>query len=127
MRILIKVTKDILEKSKNCSKLQATRSCAIAESIREIFPYASVETDTIYFLFYKPGVDIIISINSKIALPNEATQFIAAFDSKEPESRAKMQPISFEIDVPNELIAQIGIGEVYGILSTSRTLELVSI
>ena len=38
-----------------------------------------------------------------------------------------MNTIQFEIDVPDDLINQIGINEVYKILSESKTLEHVNI
>lgn len=131
MKILIKVTKEILERSKMCGVSgyrNVVRDCAVAEASREIFPTAGVcvdsNDDTGYVIapFLCAGIDKdIISIQ----LPKSASRFIREFDCATPERRAAMEPVSFEIDVPSEVIDKIGISEVYRILSESKTLELV--
>jgi hypothetical protein len=60
-----------------------------------------------------------------IDLPDTATEFIFQFDSRRPADRLTMPEISFEVDVPSEMIEAIGIGQAYKILSESKTLELV--
>lgn len=121
MTILIKVTKEILEKSMYCGigwgGGSIIENCAIAYAVREIFPGAQVG-DGIYL--YNMNAE-------KIPIPVEAQGFIGKFDGLMPGDRVKMKPISFEIEVPSEVIDQIGIGDVYKILSESKTLELVSI
>jgi len=62
-----------------------------------------------------------------ILLPKEAILFIRQFDLSTPLQRVAMNTIQFEIDVPDDLINQIGINEVYKILSESKTLEHVNI
>jgi len=136
MKILIKVTKEILKESQYCESTIEGRvgmNCAIGKAITKLFPLAWVndngiiifpDSQKLYYALLHPKERIIDKIS--ISLPWEATQFIHAFDELSPEERINMQPISFEIDVPNELIEKIGIGEVYKILSESKTLEHVN-
>lgn len=127
--MLIKVTKEILYESSFCpvlipgqtaSDFQAKfirGNCAISNAVREVFPLAETFRNCIC-PFGLMGV-------SEIRLPQEASEFISQFDFARPEKRIEMQPISFEIEVPQEVIDKIGIEEVTRILSESKTLELV--
>lgn len=120
MKILIKVTKDVLERSKMCSVDGlgiANKNCAIAVAIRDLFPHANVAQ-------YSCTLDE-LDINTKIVLPRDVSDFIESFDSSSPSKRVLMTPFSFEIEVPEYVISKIGIGQVYKVLSESRTLELV--
>lgn len=125
MKILIKVTKDVLRRSYKCGIQPDGRcdidsqGCAIAVAIQEFFPKAMV---TPWFFTYYNGIQ-----GYQIELPDEATQLIYSFDSLRgtPEKRLDLPEVSFEITVPPQVIESIGIGQVYKILSESRTLELV--
>lgn len=139
MKILIKITKEVLERSMFCgidpqtginmSSLQSDtgRNCAIGNAICDLFQNAWVSNESVWIFDKVPDYSMAVSRLSriKILLPRIATNFIYAFDHKSPEGRVDMQPFSFEIDVPKEVIEMIGIGEVYKVLSESRTLELV--
>lgn len=140
MKITIKVTKEILTKSAFCvsGKDETLTHCAIALAVREIFPNAKVQLQHLYAfgndtrLATYNGIATglkVPNVSSKecINLPAEARVFIENFDSSYPEDRIKMPELSFEIDVPSEVIDEIGIGQVYKVLSESRTLELVKI
>lgn len=113
MKILIKVTKEILERSKGCQR--QSDSCAISQAVREIFPAALVISGVINTGF-----------NYAIELPEAATCWYIVFDRSTNQQIEAMPEFSFEIDVPNEVIEKIGLGEVYKILSESKTLELVA-
>jgi hypothetical protein len=119
MKIRIHVTKEILEKTKSCPC--NIENCAISEAVRGIFPNAYA----IYFNLH-PFPLSYEDVGIGIKLPWEATLFIINFD-KAPtdEHRAAMQPISFDIEVPDEVIEKIGINQVHKILSESKTLEYV--
>lgn len=138
MKILIKVTSKILRRTSNCSSDYGI-NCAIAEAVREILPYSVTNANHInvysepaftHWVKYdlgsydRPHESIAIAF---IPLPEEAVNFVADFDIKLSAARVLMEPISFEIDIPMDLIEQIGISEAYKILSESKTLELVSI
>jgi len=126
MKILIKITKNILEKSKNCNPkyCEVTKNCAIALAIIDILPDVEVSFVEIY-VPYSYEIEKCI----RIPIPIEATKFIREFDRLKdfPEKRMLMPEFSFEIEVPIEIIEKIGISDVYKILSESKTLELVSI
>lgn len=138
MKILIKVTKEILEKSSRC--IQETGfNCAIALAVREIFPNSWTRSAFIHILDMNQLNDTKIKEPKKsfgnlideftlfmIQLPEEAQIFIDEFDSNGIKERLEMEPISFEIDVPDELINEIGISQVFKILSESKTLEHVN-
>jgi hypothetical protein len=109
MKMLIKVTKDVLRNTCLC-KSNPSENCAIA--------YAIVRVS--YIEFYE---DTSIS-----ALPIEAGTFILIFDelSCSPKDRMEMPEIQFEIDVPNSVIERIGLSQIYKVLSESKTLEHVN-
>jgi hypothetical protein len=116
MKIKIHVTKDILEKTKMCGEIEEQRelasNCAISVAVREIFPYALVGCSTIE-----------VQGSTIIKLPIKACNFVSAFDRNFPEERVLMDPISFDIEVPEKVINSIGISQVEKILSESLTLE----
>lgn len=120
MKIKIKVTKEILQESKMCqSDNQIGMNCAIARAVRDVFPAAWVSHFNLYPFYFKD--DGITSIN----MPAEASLFITKFDRNDANERVNMTEVSFEIDVPDDVIDQIGISEVHRILKESKTLELV--
>jgi hypothetical protein len=127
MKILIKVTKDVLRRSILCGTSLdfcpngAGENCAIALAIRDLFPSYYVGTYQIYRTHKTEYEDTICQ------LPAEASEFIKAFDklSDDPNKRLSLPEFSFEIDVPMSEIERIGISEAYRILSESKTLELV--
>lgn len=126
MKILIKVTKDILQRSMMCGVDSIAKNCAIncaiAVAVREIFPQASVGLNTIAPISKEEGLE-------RISLPITAVSFISTFDSlyHTPAKRLELPEFSFEIDVPYSILEKVGISEVYKILSESKTLECVSI
>ncbi len=133
MKVLIKVTKSVLEKSKMCGKIGDDDylgfNCAIALAIRDILPNAWVGCQQI-----DPNLDSMIrsendihsnGIRNILPLPEKAIEFIKKFDSISTKERVRMEPISFEIDFPDELVEKIGIDEVKEILNNSKTLELI--
>jgi len=132
MKVLIKVTEQILEKSRFCSQNNPDTAnkvgfnCAIALAIRDILPNAWVGGNCIYSNIdnkIKSVSDLGIK-DGDINLPTNAAEFISRFDRNRPEDRLNMEPISFEIDFPDELVEKIGIDEVKEILNNSKTLEL---
>lgn len=120
MKIKIKVTKEILKRSMNCELMEGSRTtnCAISLAVREIFPEAETMLRVIY-----PSV----ITYEKIEIPQEAQDFIVIFDRKDPEARALMTPIEFEVELTDEVIEAlpINIDEAKEILKNSSTLELV--
>ena len=138
MKIQINITKEVLERSSMCGRNgeQINSNCAIALAVREIMPQAHVTgwfivpTDELYNEFdkkYTTSMRCVQGDERVINLPETAMNFISKFDCKSPEFRVQMDEISFEIDVPNEVIDMIGLSEVYRVLSESKTLELVKI
>lgn len=128
MIILVKVTKEIIKASCMCclnGESNAPTNCAISLAVREIFPDSETHGDYIE----------LENVEDTIALPKRAQNFIEKFDEigciidveATIKKRLAMTPISFKIKVPSKIIDQIGISEVYKILSESRTLELVQI
>lgn len=131
MKLKIKVTKEILEESKDCtysndeynSRAGYETNCAIAKAIIQLLPGAFVDGEHIAFYSsyetYRRKQPLV-----KIPLPKSAKLFIDEFDCADPEERAQMKPMSFTVDVPDYLIERIGISEVHRILKESKTLEL---
>lgn len=131
MKLRISVTSEILEKSKMCGKgpRKTDRdkwigySCALSYAVLDIWPNAYVYPTHINVDGYS-----CTSKNTgpnKVYLPAEAIAFIKDFDHADPETRVNMQPISFEIDVPDEVINRINISEITELLKDHPTLQIV--
>lgn len=118
-KLKITVTKEILEKSKNCQAYDGS-NCAVSLAIRDIFPNTYVNTKTIDFDPHNP-------FNTKllVSLPSNAYSFIRTFDEASPAQRINMKPISFEIEIPDEVIDKINIDELKPLLQNHPTLQLV--
>lgn len=114
--LTIHITKEVLEESKNCSGAKG-RTCAVAVAIRHIWPKAYVCTDEAYLngKWYKDVAK----------LPLMAQNFIDGFDRSTPEVRIAMEPISFNIVVPDEVINQINIDEVLKLANTVTRKEVL--
>lgn len=122
MKIQINITKEILERSKSCPS--NVTNCAVALSVRELFPSAMIFQISAILILNEAGDP---ALGSRVDLPMEAQGFIRLFDYyKNSEDRASMNPISFEIDVPDYVINKIGIGTICKILSESKTLQHVN-
>lgn len=123
MKLKIKVTKEILYRSRMCGKQKndayqdVATNCAIALAVRDIFPNAAVDQQQLRF--YGNGDRI-----NQIKLSDAVWAFVDKFDESSPSQRLRMQKISFEIDVPEVVIESIGLSEVHRILKESKTLEL---
>lgn len=120
MKVLVKITEEIIQKSLFCGTslcADPSRGCAIALAIREILPNARVGSDGI---FADGG-----AFGPIVGLPLKAIRFIHVFDSlrSTPHLRLDMELIEFDINIPDKIISEIGISEVYKILSESKTLQ----
>lgn len=132
--IKIFITKDILNRSKNCTKgnpyeTKLGQNCAIGLAIFDLFGNKSwVNCEQIEICergiinSFEEGFN---KTEYYITLPEEAREFIKAFDNYTPEKRVEMEPFSFEIEVPDEVIDMINIDEVKRICENSTTLSLV--
>lgn len=128
-KLKITVTKEILERSKDCEDGSA-KNCAIALAVRTIFPNALVgQTFMIPFGRtdgYKGSIQkFTYGPSNCVALPESATKFIRQFDQLEPEERSQMPEISFEIEIPDEAIEKINIEELRPLLTNHPNLALV--
>lgn len=125
-KLKIKVTKDVLAKTANCSG-QYSSNCAVAYAIRDIFPFAQVYEGCI-----EVWNDHDMSFNSRligiIDLPSEATNFIEKFDKfmgpDQIEERKAMSELDFEIEIPDKVINMISIEDIKKLID-HPTLELV--
>lgn len=125
MRIKVNVTTDVLERSKMCGIIKEYKSdsCAIALAFIDLFENARVGCYEVWLITYPDAGKF--DHRSCVNLPQSAVSFIQRFDLLTPEERVKMQPFSFEIEVPDYVISKIGLGEIYRVLSESKSLELV--
>lgn len=124
MKLKINITRDVLERSHMCGyapgKLTRSENCAIAIAIRDLLPEAMVDVEAIWINRERAN-----SFSIEIELPWNATDFILSFDNLSPGQRLLMKPFSFTIDIPEEVIEEIGIQEVEAILSDHPYLESV--
>lgn len=139
MKIKIKVTKEILEKSMFCGTRYfagvVAENCAISLAIRDLFPNVCVgkklisKNKELYYTTRGKTVKEILDLNSEnhILLPSIASTFINIFDTLRYniEDRLKLKPIEFEVDFPESWIEDITIEEAIQIINKSETLELV--
>lgn len=118
MKLKIKVTKEVIKQAMWCGTIQAmgdtARNCAVAIAIRDIFPEACVGEDNLYITERELR---------GIPIPFEAERFIQCFDNLrvQPEFRLCMNPMEFDLDIPNWAIDQINIEA----LEACPTMELV--
>ena len=119
----IKVTKAILEQSKECGTCPHIRTieenCAIAISLKHIFPAVMVTGDHL-FPFGKDENNESGSL--KIELPKVARDFIKVFDSLSalPNVRPLLPEIEFEILIPDGIVSRINIDEIMDIVGKKK-------
>ena len=131
-KLKIKVTKEILRQTCNCGNGNALEGqlnshCAIAVAIRDVFPEALVEELGI-FLNHKEYVAKWHTQNPDkfdIKLPAKASRFILNFDLNDAIERMAMNPIEFEVEIPDWIIETINLEELKPLLENHPTLELV--
>jgi hypothetical protein len=111
MKLKIKVTKEIIMKSRFCMSPNMTTNCAIALAVRDVFPKAEVSMEYIF----TEGIS-----STLIELPKVAQEFINMFDCLTSEGRKQLYPIEFEVEIPERVIASIDINNL------GETLELVN-
>lgn len=108
-KLKITVTKEILRKSMRCGEqTNIPESCAIALATRDIFPIAGVGCEHI-IPFYREDHSV------RIPLPKAAIDYIKEFDSRinSPLSRLDLPEITFEVEIPDEVIDKIDISKIY--------------
>jgi hypothetical protein len=115
VRFKIKVTKEILELSKECGAHNdfdtIGKNCAIAIALKDIFPEVVV---TDYYI-YPFGIDNKNKLDDlRIVMPKIAQDFVKVFDSLSAihKLRLLLPEFEFEISIPDEIISQINIDEV---------------
>ena len=128
-KLKIRVTKEILERSKNCGgsgylDLPTNQNCAIALAIRDIFPTAVVEEQGI-FLEREFELGRLINGDFDIKLPKSATNFICTFDFNNADERVNMPEMEFEIEIHESIIEKINIEELKPLLENHPTLSLI--
>lgn len=121
MTILVKVTPEVLKRPMFCGfdGRPIILSCMLTEAFRDLFTNCHVVVDTANLLGEVSGS------GDEITLPDLAIDKRRVFDSLGPNARLLMSPFSFEIEVPEYVISKIGLGEIYRVLSESKSLELV--
>ena len=123
-KLKIKVTKEILERSKNCGLGDDNgfkgHSCAIALAVRDLFPFASVGFNHIKF------DDRTQKTVGNISYLDLATKlYIQYFDAMSPLERPKLPEYEFQIEIPDEAIEKINIEELKPLLENHPTLQLI--
>lgn len=119
MKLQIKITRAILQESMMCgtenSRHLVSENCAIACAVRDVFPDVRIDSVQILFPFGRV---------MSILLPQVAINFIHQFDRliNTPELRLELPELTFEVDVPDEIIAKINIEDIY----RSETLDVVA-
>lgn len=118
MKLKITVTKEVLRRSMWCGTEKqigmTIHNCAIALAVRDIFPWANILPNSIKP--FGPGF--------KLVIPHDQFDFITQFDelADTPELRLELPELSFEIDLPQEVIDAINIDDIH----KSETLELIN-
>lgn len=130
VNLKIKVTKEILWRSRMCGENDhlMNSNCAIALSVRDVFPKALVEdkiiipfpTKEVHYYLYKEN-----DLSEVIELPKEATEFINAFDVASPDGRMAMPELEFEVEISDGVIDRINIDSLRPLLANHPTLQLI--
>lgn len=120
VKLRITVTKEMIL----TGECRSPNQCAIAKAIKFIFPDAIV----------LPLVGIFTSAEKYrsrypiacIKLPDIAAQFIVGFDNcYDSGDKSTLDPISFEIEIPEEIVDSTNIDELKPLLQNYPTLELI--
>ncbi len=111
----IKITKEILEQSRNCGRNEIEiigRNCPIALALKDIFPEAFVSGNYIHLFGSEDENNV---ANLEIPLPKVAQDFVRLFDSlsTNPGARPLLPEFEFEISIPDEIVAEINIDEIF--------------
>jgi hypothetical protein len=120
----IKVTKDILALSKECDVgddvTAIGKNCAIALTLKDIFPNVFVSGDNIY-PFGQEDKDPVHSVT--IPMPKIARDFVKVFDSLSAihNLRLRLPEFEFSIDIPDEIISEIDIKEVTKLATRAKS------
>jgi hypothetical protein len=122
MKLKIKITKSVIDRSLNCGTdgRSISQSCGIAVAIRDLFPKAAIwgedwtSNTSLSCQFIKSTEDM--------------KDFVIEFDSYlgDVQKLYSLVGKEFEIDIPDEIIDEIGISQATQIINTSESLELVS-
>lgn len=133
----IKVTKEILEKSKYCGGNMG--SCAIAQAVRDIFPTAIV--GFVDMALFSPDIKEVGNEawmdfwykfkhekpkDNHISVSEEMYQFISLFDRTPEEERPNLPEQEFEINLCDKVIEKINIEEIKSVLENHPTLQLTN-
>lgn len=135
MKITIKITKEILERSKFCGTgyeldkpehqcSNIASNCAFALAVREIAPKAIVDCGFIYWDGKKTYSQKERDQKMMSRWSEDMTDFIINFDSCSAIERVAMEEKSFETEIPDAYIDSIGIDQALEIISNSPTLEM---
>jgi len=134
-KLTIKVTREILKRSKMCGKdalrIIAT-NCAVSLAVRDIFPDAWVGRTFIHPFGLTPAMieedDEFKEENDeyKILMPPKVRIFIADFDTSSAESRVRMPELEFSVNISDKVIEKINIDEIKSLLINHPTLILAN-
>lgn len=119
-KLRISVTQDILDKPHWC---RDTTRCAVALAIRGIFPTAAVFKSVIVPFSENLTVRTVgdaLRENQGFLLPPDMRIFISLFDNG-----LSVLPQSFEVEIPDWVIAEINIDEVMPLLENHSSLQLI--
>ena len=122
LQLTISITKEIIRECKNCGngneEREIGKNCAVAFALIDIFPDVYI---TNYYIF-PFGIEHEKEQDLRIPLPIVAQQFIKLFDAfyLTPKLRLLLPEFEFTIDVPDEVIEQINIDEVRGLIKEGK-------
>lgn len=116
----IKVTKDILEKSKWCGRdgKAISFNCAVSLAVRDIFKNGQVDGEYFY-----PRMGKYYGLG--ILLPHGTQCYVRSFDRSSPSERLHLPEHEFEVSIPDQIVNQINIDELRPLLENHPTLELI--
>jgi hypothetical protein len=115
----VKVTSDVLEKSKYYGvkiDREIPEDCAIMLAIRNLFPEALVGYDS-----FQPFEDE----ETTLDLPDNARKFIKEFERFSPEKRTLMNEFEFEIEIPETVYSKVDLDEIKPLLINHSSLQFV--
>jgi len=121
-QLTITVTKEILERSKNCGfgeMENVSTNCAVALAVRDIFPKAIVTACAFYPYLHLPHQQ-----ENCIILDRKTIDYIRKFDSTPVIFRPGLPEYSFTLNIPDSIIDQINIDEIKPLLINHPTLKL---
>jgi hypothetical protein len=111
-----------------CGDVNVGQNCAIGNALFALFKGRTWVNKHNISVYENQFLNLLNEENKRlylISLPENAQEFIVSFDRASPERRLHIDPISFDIEIPEPLVKELGLDFIHKVVKTEEQLELV--